>query len=68
MDESSHTALRENVHQKSARMKVWTISESRTMAGQRPDPMACRRKESPSTICKIQCAQLIKREKPSANT
>ena len=28
----------------------------------------CSRKESPSTICRIQCAQEMKRDRPRANT
>lgn len=55
-------------HQKSARMPVCTISDSNTMAGQMPLPMACSRKLSPSIIWRIQWAQLTKRDTPSANT
>lgn len=32
-------------------MKVCTISDSSTMAGHSPEPMACSRNESPSMIC-----------------
>jgi hypothetical protein len=49
-------------------MNVCTSSDASTMSGQRPDPMACSRKESPSMICSSQCAQLMKRDRPSANT
>jgi hypothetical protein len=38
-------------HQKSAKMNVCTISESRTMAGHSPEPIACSKNESPSMIC-----------------
>lgn len=40
------------VYQKSARMSVCTSSESSTMAGHSPEPIAFRRKESPSMICR----------------
>ena len=87
-------------HQKSARMKVCTISDNSTMAGHKPEPIALSRNESPSNICqisdksihtaftgcserlmtdpilghllsltcRIQWAQLTKRDRPSANT
>ena len=41
-------------YQKSARINVCTSSESNTIAGHSPEPMAFSKKESPSMICSQQ--------------
>ena len=47
-------------YQKSARIRVCTSSESNTMAGHSPEPMAFSKKESPSMIC-IQQLSVVSR-------
>lgn len=55
-------------HQKSARMNVCTISDTSTRTGHKPLPRACSRYLFPSSSCRIQWAQLKKRESPRQNT